>query len=184
MLLVVVQGACLFDAREPESNGGPGDDIIRLDDPQQVFAAMKQALESRTSSNYERAISEEYIFSPLLRDSLDQNFPGGEFEDFTRQVELDVHDLLIASASEISVDFVPTVSINKLTFVRFRTDYELITVSTATGDTNTFRATANFDVRNEGGNWRLTFWDEIEEDPDGETSWGFLKGALRQQINP
>jgi hypothetical protein len=68
--------------------------------------------------------------------------------------------------------------------VRYSVEYQLGVVDVATPtDTTVYAGLAEFDVRLEGGNWRLTFWNEIDGVPDRST-WGYLKGILRLQLNP
>jgi hypothetical protein len=142
-------------------------------------------LESEQDAAYERAISERFVFSPTQEDSLDQTFAGTTvYEGWTKDVEMDVLGLLLSDAQTIEVEFNPSILINQTTFVRFRVEYALGVVNVATPtDTTLYEGVAQFDVRNEGGNWRLTFWDEIETVPDRNT-WGYLKGILRLRLNP
>jgi hypothetical protein len=94
---------------------------------------------------------------------------------------MDVLGLLIADAQTIVVEFRPSVQINQNTFVRYSVNYELGVVDIATPtDTTFYAALAEFDVRLEGGNWLLTFWNEIDSVPDRST-WGY-PGILRLRL--
>jgi hypothetical protein len=66
-ILALAMSGCLFDTRDAEPPADEGDDVIPLDDPLGVFQAMTVALESRKDANYERAISERFVFSPTRR---------------------------------------------------------------------------------------------------------------------
>ena len=189
MLLVLALSAtmpaCLFDTREgaPPDTGG---NTISLNDPLQVFVAMRESLnQSQQDANYERALSTQFVFSPTLQDSLDQNFIGsGVYDNWNKTRELAVLGFFFADAQTIKSEFSPAVEINKNTFVRYRVSYQLDVVSVAMpADTARYRGVAYFDVRNESGNWRLTFWDEIEP-VDGFASWGYLRGILGLQLTP
>lgn len=184
-ILALAMTGCLFDTRDAEPPADEGDDVIPLDTPLGVFQAMKVALESRKDANYERAISESFAFSPTQQDSLDQTFAGTNvYDNWNKTVEMDVLGLLIADAQTILVEFTPTVQINQNTYVRYSVNYELAVVDIATPtDTTFYAALAEFDVRLEGGNWRLTFWNEIDNLPN-QPSWGYLRGILRLQLNP
>lgn len=187
LLLIVAMTGCLFDTREPEPpdpiEGGCG--AITLDLPNAVFEAMACALESQQDAAYERVISQRFVFSPTQEDSTDQTWGGAPvYENWDKSVEMEVLGLMLSDAQALDVEFFPSVLINTTTFVRFRVPYELRVVNVATPtDTSLYGGVAQFDVRNEGGNWRLTFWDEVETVPNLFT-WGRLKGTLRQRLNP
>ena len=179
--------ACLFDTREAQEPVDSSDcPVVSLDSPEQAFIAIEKSLEEcKQDANYERAISANFVFSPTLTDSLDQNFIGtGVFDNWNKQVEMDVLGLLLSDAQKINVSFMPSVLINKNTFVRYRVDYTLDVIAAASPtDTTHYAGVAQFDVRNEGGNWRVTFWNEVET-VAGYSTWGFLKGILRLRLNP
>lgn len=187
LLMIALVGAvpaCLFDTRadevQPPDLGGS---TVTLDDPSKVFVAISQAFVAMQDANYERAISDRFIFSPTLQDSLDQNFSGtGVFDNWNKPKEMAALGLLLGDSQAISVDFSPSEEINQSTFVRFRVGYDLrVTNRSVPPDTVLYRGVAYFDVRRESGNWRLTFWDEIEN-VDGYSSWGYLRGILGLQL--
>jgi len=184
-VLALAMSGCLFDTRDAQPPADEGDDVIPLDTPLGVFQAMTVALESLKDANYERAISENFVFSPTTQDSLNPTFEGSQvYDNWDKTVEMDVLGLLLADSKNISVEFRPTEQINQNTFVRFSVEYELGVVDIATPtDTTLYEGLAEFDVRLEGGNWRLTFWNEIDALSDLST-WGYLRGILRQQLNP
>ena len=184
LIAPLVLVGCLFDTRDPlppDTQGGPA---VSLDQPFKVFEAMQTSLTALQTGDYERAISDNYLFSPLIEDSLDQNFVGtGVFDGFDKSAEDEVVNLLVSDADTVEVQFNPAILVNENTFVRYRVEYDLRTVARGTGAEARYRGVAHFDVRNEGGVWRLEFWDEIEP-VEGFTSWGFLKGELRQRLEP
>jgi len=188
VMLCVTLPACLFSTREDEVQppGTGGCPVVSLNDPLQVFSALKQALNvCKQDANYERALSSTFLFSPTLQDSLDQNFINtGVFDNWNKTRELEALGLLLADAQTLLAEFSPSVEINKNTFVRYRVNYELGVVATATpADTTRYRGVAFFDVRNEGGNWRLTYWNDIDT-VDGFSTWGYLRGILGLRLNP
>jgi hypothetical protein len=187
-LLALALAGCLFDTRDadPPANPGTGCGATPLDDPLGIFQAMTCALETKQDAAYERAISQNFLFSPTQQDSLDQTFQGvAVYDGWDKSVEMDVLRLLLSNAQLLDVSFNPTVKINQTTYVRYEpVNYELRVVNvSAPTDTIVYAGVARFDVRNEGGNWRLTFWDEIDTVPNHST-WGYLKGLLRLQLNP
>jgi hypothetical protein len=186
--IAVTISGCLFDTRDaepPTDGGGGGCSAIALDVSNAVFEAMTCALESEQDAAYERVISQRFVFSPTQDDSLDQTFAGtAVYDGWNKTVEMDVFGLMLSDAQTLAVEFTPSILINQTTFVRYRVEYLLTVVNVSTpGDTTVYGGVAQFDVRNEGGNWRLTFWDEIETVPNLHT-WGFLKGILRLRLNP
>jgi hypothetical protein len=179
-LAVAAMSACLFDTREPEKADDDTTNYIPLTDPQQVFVAIRESInDTQTDANYENAVSDRFIFSPSLQDSLDQNFIGtGVYDNWGKQKELDVLNRLLADSDYLRVDFTPSIEINQNTFVRFRVEYDLdATNVSAPLDTLRYKGVAFFDVRRRDGNWRLEYWDEIEG-VAGFASWGYLKGVL------
>jgi hypothetical protein len=175
--------SCLFDTRDaqpPVTGGGGG---CTLDSPQKVFVCMTNALTAHQDGDYERSISEDFVFSPTLADSLDQNFTGidpSPYANWGKQTELNVLALMLADNSVTIPDFgTPSLLINKNTFVRYNVTYSLLVISNAaTPDTTTYKGVAQIDVRNENGNWRVTFWNEVET-VAGSSTWGFLRGILK-----
>ena len=179
----VLFASCLFDTRDaqPPATGGGGG--CTLDSPQKAFVCMTNALTAHQDGDYERSISENFVFSPTLADSLDQNFSGidpSPYANWGKQTELDVLALMLADNTETVPDFgTPSLIFNKNTFVRYSVTYSLRVVSNAaTPDTTIYKGAAEIDVRNENGNWRVTFWNEVAT-VAGSSTWGFLRGILK-----
>jgi hypothetical protein len=179
--------ACgIFDTRDAQDPGTDTGGGTTLDSSEKAFVAMTKALTDHKDADYERAISQNFVFSPTLADSLDQNFFGtGVYDNWTKTVEMDVLRLLLSDTQETIVDFGDlTALINKNTFVRYSVTYQLdVITNAAPTDTTSYRGVAQIDVRNENGNWRVTFWDEVET-VEGSSTWGFLRGILRLRLNP
>lgn len=177
--------SCLFDSRDaqPPAKGGGGTACI-LDTPEQAFTCITNALKNHKDADYERTISENFVFSPTLADSLDGTFTGSPvYVGWNKDVEIDVLRLLLSDAPYTVVDFgAPSRLINQNTFVRWNVSYTLRVVNAgAPTDTISYKGVAHIDVKNENGNWRVTFWDEVETVANFST-WGFLRGILRQRI--
>lgn len=49
-------------------------------------------------------------------------------------------------------------------------------------ETTVYGGLAEFDMRLEGGSWRLTSWNEIDSVPS-QSTWGYLRGILRLRLN-
>lgn len=96
--------ACEDDPAQPATDSS---DVGTGEIPS-VFRVMAVALESRKYANYELAISESFVFSPTLEDSLDQAFAGTNvYDNWNKTVEMDVLGLLLADAQSINVEFAP-----------------------------------------------------------------------------
>lgn len=186
ILAVVVAsslGACLFDTRTPHQPDKTGTSVA-LDSPERVFEAVGKALSSLREADYERALSQSFVFSPLLDDSLDQNFVGTTaFTGWTKQVELSVLAVLLSESQPITVKWSPSIEVTTTDFVRFRAGYTLTVPSRVSGQTTVYGGSSQIDVRNEGGNWRIVRWEDRAA-TDSTATWGFLRGTLRLRVNP
>jgi hypothetical protein len=175
-------GACLFDTRDAQPPGNASGGCV-LDSPQKAFVCMANALSAKQDGDYERSLSEDFFFSPTTADSLDLAFTGQcPYAGWTKQVEIDVLQLLLSDGEQITWDYgTPSPIINKNTFVRFEVNYRLLVRFAATPtDTTIFSAKAWIDVENESGNWRVTSWREQQTVP-GFSTWGYKRGIDRVQ---
>jgi len=184
ILAALSMSACIFDARDADPPGSAGEASIILDAPQKVFVAMEASFQKDNDVDYERALSQGFIFSPLLDDSLDQTLIGtGAYDNWTKDVELEVLRLL-QSESNLEVTFETRALINENTFVRFEAAYVLGVITPGTPpDTTAYSGTSQIDVRNEGGNWRMTYWKDISAEL-GFRTWGYLRGITRLRLGP
>lgn len=175
--------ACIFDTRDPNPPAVGGGGGCTLDTPQKAFVCMAGALARLQDGDYERSISQNFVFYPTTADSLDQNFLGScVYNSWTKTVEMDVLELLLADSEQVTWDYgTPVVKINENTYVKFEVTYSLLVRSVAAPtDTTFYRGIAYIDVRNESGNWRVTQWDETQT-VAGSSTWGYLRGILRLQ---
>ena len=64
---MLLSTACIFDTRDanPPSNSGGG---CVLDKPQQAFVCMANALAKRQNGDYDRSISDNFVFTPTTAD--------------------------------------------------------------------------------------------------------------------
>jgi hypothetical protein len=183
---ILMGNSCFFDTRDAEPPTGDTT-VCTLESSGKAFQCMADALEDKQDANYERSLSDNFIFSPTPTDSLDQTFPGCDvgapncvYNNWTKDVEMDVVRQLLGDSESLNVDFgSPSIISNRSTFVRYRVTYslEVVTVAAPT-DTTTYKGVAHIDVRNEGGNWRVEFWDE-QATVEGSRTWGYLRGITR-----
>jgi hypothetical protein len=171
--------ACIFDTRDAESPVDSGIGCV-LDTPQKAFVCMANALARRQNGDYDRSVSDNFVFTPTIADLNDEDFIGRcIYDGWNKTVEMDVLNLLISSSEALIWDYgTLKAKINENTFVQFEVNYAL-TVVTAPSDTTVYRAIADIDVRNENGSWRVTLWNETQT-VDGSETWGNLRGELRK----
>lgn len=184
LTLALAVPSCLFETRDADPPGVVTGGCT-LEVPTKPFVCMTGSVASQQDADYERTLSEQFIFSPTLEDSLDQNFDGTDvYTNWDKPTELQALGLLFSDADKTIVDFGSVSSlINKNTFVRFESKYSLTTITTNPADTTVYKGVAWIDVRNEGGNWRVTYWDERNTVP-GFKSWGYLRGILGLRFRP
>lgn len=184
LLVVLAVPSCLFSTRDPQKPGSVQGGCT-LESPAKWQVCMKSALDSQKDADYERTLSSSFIFSPTTADSLDQNFTGTNvYSNWDKNTELQALNLLFSESAKTVVNFGSVEAlINKNTFVRFKSPYTLTVITESPADTTTYKGVAQIDVRNEGGNWRVTFWNEVETVP-GYSTWGFLRGILGLRFRP
>ena len=182
--LLIITACNLFQPREAEP---PREDDDRIpfrpaNSAAGVFPNLQTGVENLSDGqNYERSLADNFVFLPLDQDAIDPSLPPGIFDDWTKDVEVNVLKLMISEASEASVTFTQTPQINENEFVQFRVTYELKLTPAAGGEAATYKGVAEFDVRRISGIWLLERWRDIERVEDF-TTWGFLKGTLRAQL--
>jgi hypothetical protein len=130
-------------------------------------------------ANYERSLADNFNFLPFEQDAID--LPGA-FDDWTKDVEMDVLKLMLSESSEAEVSFDRVVNIDENEYVQFRVTYEMRLVAKTGGVEETYQGIAEFDVRRNAGIWELELWREVER-VESFTTWGYLKGTLRQRLD-
>jgi hypothetical protein len=181
--MVVAPGCSIFEPREaqpPRDVGQSGVPFVPPNDASGVFPNLKSGIENLLDgANYKRSLSDNFNFEALLDDQVDLGVEV--YEDWSKDVEEGVLDFMLSGADTIEVDFNPLVIQDETDFVQFRVEYDLRMVLSS-GGVQVYRAVAEFDVRRfSSGQWELDLWKEIE--PVGDfTSWGYLKGQIRDQI--
>ena len=177
--IALVVPSCLFETRDAHTPSTTTQSCP-LGQPGRWQVCMTSAVNEQKDANYERTLSPTFLFSPTQADSLDGAFTGTDvYVNWNKDRELAVLGTLFSETTKTTVDFgdLQTV-INKNTFVRFRSKYTLEVITPqlpAAPDTTVYKGVAEIDVKNEGGQWKVTFWNEIETVP-GFSTWGFLRG--------
>jgi len=186
LITVLMFTSCLFDSRDaqPPTQGTGGGCV--LDTSERPFTCITKALASGSDADYERSISQNFVFIPTPTDATDEAFVGKPvYENWTKDVEMQVLRKLLDDTSYTQVDFGSLTPLqNENTFVQYSVSYALRTVDNTTPtDTLTWKAVAQIDVRLENGNWRLTKWDE-QQTVEGFRTWGYLRGIKRLSLLP
>jgi hypothetical protein len=182
--LLIITSCNLFEPREAEPPRFDDDRIPfrPANSAAGVFPNLQTGVENLAQGqNYDRSLADQFVFQPLDDDVIDPSLPPGIFENWTKDVEINVLNLMISEASEASVTFIPTPQINENEFVQFRVTYELKLTPKAGGEEATYKGVAEFDVRRVSGIWLVERWKDIER-VENFTTWGYLKGTLRAKL--
>lgn len=175
LLIVTTVGCSIFEPRQAEPPGSEGTPFIPPDVPSLVFSNMKSGLEDLTGVNYEKSLGDEFTFIPLPKDA--GQFPGA-FDNWTKAVEMEVTNKILADATLLLVAYINPEQIrDEADFADFRAPYEL-TLTYSSGDTEVFKGVAQFDMQRLGGNWHLIRWTD-QEGIEGFATWGYLRGTTR-----
>ena len=175
-LLAASVGCGVFEPREAETPGTGGTPWVSPQVPSQVFLNLESGLEDLTGVNYEKSLGDAFTFIPLPTD-LDA-LGEAAFANWTKAVEVDVTQKILADATKLTVSFINPQQIrNEADFADFRAPYELIVTHTR-GEVDTFKAVAQFDMQRLGQGWSLIRWTD-QEGVEGFSTWGYLRGTTR-----
>lgn len=176
VLLLSGPGCDLFDTREAEQPGSGGTPFITPDVPAVVFSNMENGLEDLTGVNYDKSLGSEFTFIPLPSDQ--DALPPGTYDNWTKAVEMQVTQEILADAKLLGVSFINPVQIrDEADFADFRAPYELMITQTS-GDTVTYKGVAQYDMQRLGQGWHLIRWTD-QEGVEGFVTWGRLRGETR-----
>ena len=171
-------GCGVFEPRDAQAPTAEGTSWVVPDFPEKVFQNLKSGLEDGTGVNYERSLHTLFTFIPLDEDA--NQIGPDKYLNWTRDVETQVMQRMLAEASKVEVEFVtPILEEGSPTDAKFRAKYELkITDRAQPPVTTEYQGTAFFDFK-KTVQWELIQWQDIEFEA-GFASWGFLRGTLRQ----
>lgn len=180
VVMTATTGCKMFEPREAEPPG-TSDNVAYVppNSAAGVFANLKSGVENLAQgANYDRSLADNFNFLPFEQDAID--LPGA-FENWSKQVEMDVLKLMLSESNEAEVTFNRVVNIDETEFVQFRVTYEMRLVSKTGGQETIYKGIAEFDVRRNAGIWELELWREVEQ-VESFTTWGYHKGTLRQRL--
>lgn len=175
--------ACLFfETRTPDEGGGEESFWQPPTSPSIIVTNLEVAFENEIFNDYRRALTSDFAFDPDDADSfqIEIERPGERvFTNWTRDVEVQVAEGIVASAESVSVNFeIGTEEI--LGDDRLLKKKYILSVIAGTG-TSTFQGEAWFYTRQvAAGEWFIYRWVDIRTPSDPpSTSWGLLKGRSR-----
>jgi hypothetical protein len=179
LTLSALSACSVFDTREADAPGGEGTTWQVPSVPSRVFINLRTGLEELNGVNYVRSIGDVFTFVPLPVDEGAQDLQG-KFVDWTKAVEEDVVNRLVAESAELTVSFDFTQIRDENPFADFDVDYILMQrLLTAPQDTIQYRGKARLEMRDGSGGWQIIKWTDIEE-VEGFETWGRKRGELRQ----
>jgi len=182
--LLVLTGCTVFEPREatPPSSDESGTPYRPPNDASGIFNNLKSGVENLAQGeNYDRSLSDLFVFLPRDADAIDPSLPPGIYDGWTKPVEMEVLQLMISESKAATLTFNRSELLNEQDFVQFEVTYELRLTAKADNTESVYKGVAIFDVRRVGGIWLLERWKDNEE-IDGFTTWGFLKGTLRAKL--
>lgn len=173
--LVALTGCDIFDTRDAEVPGTGGTPWVPPTLPAQVFINLESGLEDRTGANYEKSLGDAFTFEPLAADV--DKLGADVYRDWTKSVEVQVMETILNDAQSVAVEFIKAQIRDEADFADFRVTYQLA-ITYSNGDSETFKAVAQFDLQRIAGNWQLIKWTD-QEGVEGFATWGYLRGVTR-----
>jgi hypothetical protein len=174
-------GCDLFATREPPPIDEGTEGIWEPPtSPQIVVENLERAFEAGSSSDYIRALTEDFVFRPDDADvvQIDLERPGeGRFDNWDREVERETALAIHQSADSLDLGLQLFEEVVTATgrLIKYRYDLVLTQPSGAT----TYAGEGWFQVRQEAnGEWLIFDWEDVANSPTAD-SWGLLKGRTR-----
>lgn len=173
-------GCELFATREPPPVDEGTEGIWQPPtSPRIVVENLERALEAPSFSDYERALTEDFVFRPddadVVRIGLER--PGETpYENWDREVERQTAEAISQSADSVALtlELFEETPIASAQLIKYR--YDLTLFSTGTG--TTYEGEAWFQIRQElNGDWLIFDWEDVAS--TSGASWGLLKGKSR-----
>jgi len=94
IILATAAAGCIFEPRDPvEPGGGEEDTWVTVEEPTDVFINLSSGFAELANSNYERSLSDEFLFVPtnqsLTNYPILQDWGKGEELDFLNKIKGD-----------------------------------------------------------------------------------------------
>ncbi|MDZ7860449.1 MAG: hypothetical protein U5O15_07260 [Candidatus Krumholzibacteriota bacterium] len=176
------QGGCLFEPREAQDPGAGGEDTwVEPEVPRDIFKNLSSGLSEPGNSNYERTISDGFIFIPRTEDEM--QYP--DLSGWDKEREMNMLDRLKSDYAARREIFFGSGTENGGSFDEenaegdqpwFEGEY-LITLDSGSGEV-IYGGVARFTLEAAGqGGWKLVEWEDKDILQDYGTS-GLLRGRL------
>lgn len=183
LAVVLAVGGCLFEPREamPPLDEGEGD-WVTPKTPKDVFLNLTTGLAAVGNSNYERSLADEFTFIP--RDQDRNSFPSGTFDNWTKEVEMDVITRVkgdyqgerVAQFGDEDGNF-PKEDI-QVGWAEFEGPYRWTLDRGDGSDPEVYTGTARFFILEGTSGWVLVKWEDVDVIETYPTS-GNLRGTFR-----
>ncbi|GJM44240.1 MAG: hypothetical protein DHS20C21_10820 [Gemmatimonadota bacterium] len=174
-------GCGLFDTRDPVIGDTEGGIWIPPTRAEIVVENLERAFEAGVFTDYQRALTEDFLFTPDESDvaTYEQERPGEDvFGEWTAEVETNAAESIWTGAGgelELTLTFTTEQLIPEGRLRKY--DYTLLV--TTSGQAQEYRGEAWFSLTQlTGGDWAIFGWEDVASDSQ-VPSWGFLKGAQR-----
>ncbi|MGQ0720376.1 MAG: hypothetical protein ACT4PE_02240 [Candidatus Eiseniibacteriota bacterium] len=173
-------GCDLFATREPPPVEEGTEGIWQTPTtPRIVVENLERALEAPSFGDYQRALTEDFVFRPddadVVRIGLER--PGETpYENWDREVERQTAEAISQSADSVALtlELFEETPIAAARLIKYRYDLTLFSAGTGT----TFEGEAWFQIRQEpNGDWLIFDWEDVAS--SNTQSWGLLKGRSR-----
>lgn len=186
-------GGCFFRPRDPEMPEDldtTGTRWRQPNTPEILRNNVRVTFEDRQIDFYRRNFRADFDYAPDQLDSIDFASQGRRpFDNYTREVEEQVAQILFSTAERIPITFAFTPdSINDIGSDTARTqlDYEFSLIDSVPLEGGGFRVDSTyyagiltFFMRDEGSGWGLYAWQDNRSGEPGVKSWSALRGTTR-----
>ncbi len=178
-----------FDTRNP--SGGEAEPPVPWDvpiEPETVLANMDSALIylGRGIENYAKCYGDTFHFYPTTNDAdvLAQQGKPGAFENYDREVDREVMDLIVISAKSVDLTWTPDQVIADTEEYKIWEERYRLVIERLSGEVETYEGVAHLELRvdpNQADQWFITSWQDFfaPGQPDTVHTWGWLRGQAR-----
>jgi len=187
-VVLAVAGCRWFDTRDPL----PGEPETPVPwqsptEPEIVLANMDSALIylGRGIDNYQRCLGDTFHFYPLDDDraTLEAQGKPNAYDDWDREVEREVMDLVLNSAKSVDLTFSDQeVIADEPEFKKWEEHY-LLVIEWLSGETGVYEGNCQMEIRidpEQANQWFIEKWGDVETPGQEHETWGRLRGEKRQ----